>query len=105
MIERFYTTNFSVRRMVWSGDSSSEQSIESFMGHIQQAAAELSESMGLSFSKAFTIWCPVDTDIEDGDAVTDGEWLYTVKAVRENKVGINQHLEVVVERREEYYSV
>lgn len=102
MINDFYTTLFTVKRLEWTEDEDYNQysviaSVGSFSGHIQQASPELTQSLGLSFSKTFTIWCAVDEDVEEGDVLDSAEGEYLVKAVQKNNLGANAHLELVVE--------
>lgn len=102
-IERFYITTFTVKRMQWATDGdgneySEEADASSFEGHLQQSSTELAESMGLAFNKTFTVWCPVDTDIAEGDSISDGLYTYHVRALQEFDDGKNAHLELVCER-------
>lgn len=74
MIKKFFKTYFEVRRPSWTTDDESNQysqmhTISQFYGHKQQASAELVQSLGLNFSKTFSVWCPLDTDVKEGDAV------------------------------------
>ncbi|MFA6158894.1 MAG: hypothetical protein WC763_04730 [Candidatus Paceibacterota bacterium] len=101
MISDFYKTLFVVKRSVWTTDGSDnpyseEQEVGQFMGHIQQAAPELVQSLGLSLTKSFSIWCPVDTDVREGDSLTSVQGVYSVRAVQQNAVGSNKHLQLVV---------
>ena len=108
MIDRFFNTTFTVLRMSWSGESSAEISKNSFTGHIQQARAELAEQLGLTFSKAFTIWCDNNADVEEGDTLNDGNYSYSVKAINKRDYNIgsgNEHLQLIIERDEDYISV
>lgn len=107
MISDFYKTTFTVSRSVWTTDGSgnpisAEAEQGTFSGHIQQAqagssAAALSEHLGLSFTKTYIIWCPVSTDVREGDTLSDGTNAYSVRGKQRNAVGTNQHLELVVE--------
>ncbi len=99
-IERLFTETLAVTRMVWSGNASSESSIGSFSAHIQQASPELAESIGETWSQVFTAWCPIGTNVTEGDkiVVASGSYAatYYVKQIQKNAVGINQHLELVL---------
>lgn len=102
MINDYYTTSFSTFRPVWTTDDddnsfSEEQSVGTFNGQLQQANAELVASLGLSFTKAFTIWCDVATDVKEGDTLYSPTDKYSVRAVMKNNIGQNRHLEIVVQ--------
>lgn len=102
MISDFYTTEFEVTRPVWDVDEDDHPISElavigTFNGHLQQAGPELIQNLGLSFTKAFTIWCALDTDVLEGDTLEASEISYTVRALQKNVTGGNQHLELVCE--------
>jgi hypothetical protein len=102
MIADFFTTSFSIKRAVWLTDGdgnkySEEQIVETFSGHIQQATIELAQGLGISFTKAFTIWCPINTDVKEGDVLYTSAAAYSVRAKRENNIGDNRHIELTVE--------
>jgi len=110
MINRFYTTEFTVYRGGWTTDqdgfsSSAPQEIGVFSGHIQQASPKLSQFLNLNFTKTYSVWCYPTTDIKQGDVIDDGSKKYTVKEIQNNaSVGSNMHLELVCELSEEYGS-
>lgn len=99
-IKRLFTETVSVERMVWTGNSSSRSAIGSFSGHIQQATPELAQSLGETWSKVFTIWSALGTDVAEGDKLTvaSGNYAgtYTVQQIQKNAHGDNGHLEIVV---------
>lgn len=99
-ISRLFTESIAVTRMVWAGNSSSESSIGSFSGHIQQAQPATAESIGETWSKVFSIWCALDTDVTEGDklVVASGNYAatYNVQQIQKNAIGSNTHLELVV---------
>jgi len=103
-ISIFFTNTFTVKRMVWVNNSYSELAdVVSFDGHLQQTSSVLSESLGLRFTKAFTIWCPIDTVIMTDDRIaSDGEE-YTVRFVKELLVGRQKHLQIVAEKTPKDY--
>lgn len=106
MIEKFYTTTFEVNRAVWKTDEALNQyselsTVGTFLGHIQQASAQLVQNLGLNLTKTFTIWTYVDTDVIEGDSIETFEAIYTVRAIQKNDTGANQHLEIVVELDQE----
>jgi hypothetical protein len=102
-IASYFTKTFTVNRMVWNNESSSEVSQSSFKGHLQQASAELSESLGLSFTKTFKIWCDDSVNIQEQDSITDGSFTFVVRAINYrnyNLFSTNQHKEIIIERTE-----
>lgn len=103
MIADFFTTTFSVKRSVWTtdvdGNPYSTEAVQgTFDGHIQQARAELIENLGLTFTKAFSVWCALDTDVADGDTLVTDTATYSVRAIQRNAIGGNAHLELIVEQ-------
>lgn len=105
MINDFFTTTFTISKMTWSGESSEMSTTGTFLGYIQQASPALAEQLGLNFTKTFTIWCPVDTQVKENDSLDDGTASYSVKAINKRDYGENKHLELVVEKDQEYVSV
>jgi len=102
MISDFFTTLYVVKRSAWSTDEegnpySGEVEVGSFMGHIQDAQAELVASLGLTLTKMFTIWCPVSSSVLAGDTLESIQGIYSVKAIRTFNIGDNKHLEIVVQ--------
>lgn len=106
MIEDFYTTPFTVLRPTWSTDIEGGFSYSelvagtSFSGHLQQASAALVQSLGMSLTKTFTVWCPISTNVVEGDVIEADSIRYTVRAIMRNAIGDNAHLELVVELTE-----
>lgn len=99
MIERFYTTSFTVKRMVWAGGKSSLSEVATFDGHIQQGTDErFQEYKGLTFTKAFTIWAPTSVNVVEGDIVNDGTNDYSVRLFQNREIGANSHNEIIVEK-------
>jgi hypothetical protein len=99
----FFTTEFTVNRMAWDTDESGnefsqEAEASTFSGHVQQTSMELAQSLGLRFTKTFTVWCPLATDVAEGDSLSDGTYTYHVKAKQTFDNGDNAHLELVCER-------
>lgn len=98
-IAKWYTTTFTTKRQTWSGDSSALVTQGTFLGHIQQGVDKnLQENLGFRLTKAFTIWCAPDTDIQEGDRIEEGTNKYDVRFSINRNVGANGHLEVVVEK-------
>lgn len=103
MIDRFFTTTFTVKRMVWYEESGELQDAISFSGHIQQATMELVQSLGLSLTNAFTLWCSPTVDLQIGDQVASGGKYYSVKALNtRDYAGVNKHIEAIIELTKEF---
>ena len=102
MINEFFTTLYVIKRASWLTDEENNPysglvEVDQFMGHIQQAQAELIQSLALSLTTAFTIWCPVDTLVLAGDILESVDGQYSVKAIQKNNVGSNKHLQLIVQ--------
>ncbi len=101
MIQKFYTTEFKVYRDKWKTDEHGKYTekslIGTYNGHLQQATPELAQQLGLKYTNTFTLWCDVLTDIQESDDVLISSVKYTVSAIQKNLVGINQHLEVILQ--------
>lgn len=104
-IERFYTTTFTVKRQVWTSGKSVLETQGTFLGHIQQSVIgsddNLQEYLGQAFSKAFTVWCPPDTDVKAGDRLIEGVNSYDVRFTKDRNIGGNGHLEIIIEKSDE----
>lgn len=91
--------------MTWVGDSYAEQALQgTFYGHIQQTEKIMTESLGLRFTEAWTIWCAEDTNVRRDDRLTDTVtgYVYVVRFIKElilpKPSADNAHLQVIVER-------
>lgn len=100
MINRFFNTTFTIKRMVWSGESSSEVDQTSCSGHIQQARMDMIRNTAMSFTRSFTIWLPIGTNIQIGDTIDDGNYTYSIKEINQRNYGREQHLQVLAEKNE-----
>jgi hypothetical protein len=105
MISNKFTTEFSVKRQVWTTeevdeviiDKSEEQIASSFYGYRQQASAEYMQKQGLTFSKPHIIWCGLDSEVTEGDILESAYGVDQVKAKQINADGANGHIELLVE--------
>jgi hypothetical protein len=87
MIERFFKSTFVIYRQEWvvetvgdtEIDKSEEVEQDTFKGQLQQANAQIALSLGLTTTKTYTVWCPLDTDVMDGDVLVSGDQKFTVK--------------------------
>ena len=106
MIETFYTKTIAVKRQAKKTDVngnkySEDTTVGNIVGHLQQARAELAESLAMDLTKTFLVWCDVDANVKAGDTLTIDSVEYSVKALQENRVGYNQHLELIIEKNED----
>jgi len=99
MIDKFYSTLFTNSRMVWYEEFAEREDMVGFYGHIQQTSASLTQSLGLTFTKTFTIWCPLDTDVIEDDEIINNNVSYIVKFVKDLLVGNNNHKQLIVEKQ------
>lgn len=102
-IENYFDKLFVVRRASWKTDESSnsyseEAEIGQFMGHIQEASAEFSQSLGMTLTKPETVWCGILENVKAGDTLESVDGVYSVKGLRRFDLGGNQHLQLVVEK-------
>lgn len=101
MIGRLFNRTFTVKRQVASVvddvDVLSEEVQGTFKGHLQQASPEFAQSLGFTMTKTFSVWCPLETDVQDGDVLEVDEKVYAVKGVQENDNCHQSHKELVVE--------
>jgi hypothetical protein len=102
-IADYFVTSFTAKRMTWTTDVDGNQYSQladtpSFSGHIQQSSMQLAQSLNLTFTKTYTIWCSVDETVAEGDQLVSGGFTYTVRAKQEFLNGDNAHLELVCER-------
>ena len=106
-IQRFFTTTFTIYRMVWSQSDTAElELVGTFKGHKQQSPANLVQTIGIAYGKGFNILCPLNTDVKLEDTLSSGGVSYSVRSVNEvDYAGGNKHLELVVETSEQYVSV
>jgi hypothetical protein len=102
-INNFFTVLFTINRPSWGTDGSGNpestlEEVGTFNGHLQQAQPELAVNLGLALTKVYTIWCPPDTAVRAGDSLESVHGRFSVKAIQDNGfVGVNKHLELVVE--------
>ena len=107
MINKFFTKTFTKSRQSdYVDGKSSKSDVGTFKGHIQQPDPTLIENLGLSFTNTFILWCAIDTDIEVGDSLIDADNMtYSIRSINKRDYGRNQHLEIFIDRDEEYSSV
>jgi hypothetical protein len=96
-IENFYTSTFTRKELVYTGNNSDYVKGDGFTGHIQQARPDVIQFFEGKFNLTHIVWCPVDTVINETDKITLNGIDYTVRTIQKNNVGDNEHLEVYVE--------
>ena len=106
MIDRFYTKTVTVKRQEKKTDDDGNKYSEfatagSITGHLQQARPELAESLGMDLTKTFSLWCAVGADVEAGDTIIIDSVEYSVRAIQQNNIGENKHLELILEKNED----
>lgn len=105
MIEKRFTTAFTVRRQQWvieqvgdqDIDKSEEVAVGSFLGYRQQANADYVQSLGLQITKPHIVWCGVTINVVEGDILVSEFGVDKVRSVQINRDGSNQHKELLVE--------
>jgi len=102
-ISRFFTITFTVKRQEWATEDGNEKSTEkevgTFNGQIQKQDRGFSQQLTGGFTKTYSIWCDIDTDVREGDSLIDEDSnTYSVKIVRKLKNGINKHIKITAEK-------
>jgi hypothetical protein len=105
MISRVFDTAFTISRREWTTETIDGKSVSSaedavvgtFLGHRQPAAADYVQSLGLQISKPHMIWCPLMTEIIEGDTLTSDGGTDKVRFVQSYGIGVNSHKEIIVE--------
>ena len=100
MIQDFYNTYFTIKRAEWTTDDkenpySTEIEVDDFYGQLQQASPELVESLGMNFTEAYSIWCPLDTNVKAGDTLFSVQGNFSVRAIQKYENGLNKHIQIV----------
>ena len=104
-IRRLYDTEFTTKRQQWTIeevngqpiDKAEEESVGTFMGHLQQTTAEYVQTLGLTMTIPFALWCDLSTDIKEGDVLESERGTFTVRAVQRMENGRNAHIEAIVQ--------
>lgn len=102
MISKYFTTTFNIYGQEWSNNKSTETKTGSFKGHIQKTDIGFAEQIGGDLTKTYTIWCPVDTDVDESNTLKtgsgDNEETYSIRTIRTLDIGNNQHKRLIVEK-------
>jgi hypothetical protein len=105
MIAIKMTTPFSILRTVWGVQSvggkdvdiADEQTVGTFNGYIQQATPEYAQYMGINVAKGHSVWCPLSTQVSEGDTISADGVQYQVRARIDYRDGDNPHAQLAVE--------
>ena len=100
-IQRFFDREVVVRRLKSSGGfKKTFQGTATVEGCIQELDQKARQLLGIIQEKAWEAWFDVDTDIKEGDRITDEKgMIYTVREVVKKDYGVNQHLQVILEEQ------
>lgn len=97
-IIRFFDREVIVKRLkTITGSKKNFQSTATVEGHIQELDQEARQLLNIVEERGWIAWFAVDTDIREGDRITDDEGkTYHVREITKKEYGINQHLEVIL---------
>jgi len=97
-IKRFFDQDITVRRLkTISGYEKGFQGTATVEGHIQELDQRARQLQGIVEEKAWEAWFAVDTDIREGDMLTDEKgYTFKVQEIVKKDYGINQHLQVIL---------
>ena len=98
MITGFYTTTFTVKRMVWASSKATLVEQGDFEGHIQQAQLEDMARLANGYTLTHIVWCDPDEDVEIGDTLETDDDTYSVRAIYDRNIGGNAHKELHIEK-------
>lgn len=98
MISSHFNKTATIQRMEWVGDEASLQAAGEINGHLQQLSPELATQLGLIQSQSYQFWCAIDSDIAEGDTLTIDSQNYSVRTIKRNDYGNNQHLELILQK-------
>lgn len=100
MISNFYNVQVVIKRMIYGGsdvgldnNKASLSEIATVDCHLQQASPEYNSTTAESYKIDYLMWCPRDTDLQEGDTILQGSQKYTVRSIQDNVVGHNKHFE------------
>lgn len=98
MINSYYTTQFTIMKLTYTGNKGTKGNGGTFMGHIQQADMQMAQDLKNLFTITHTVWCGLNEAVKVSDEINDGTSYYEVKAIQEFKIGGNQHKELLVQK-------
>lgn len=98
-IKKFFTTEFTVKRLEWADNSSDLETQGTIEGHLQQSTDDnLEEYTGLRFSKPYMLFCDIDADVQENDRLESGGDKYDVRYIIKANIGNNAHLQLFLEK-------
>lgn len=103
-IARFFDTNVVVRRLgTVSGNKKTYTTTATVNAHVQKMGREARVKQDIIEENAYLAWFKVNTDIKEGDRVTDQNTgkEFVVQEVNNRTYGINQHLETLMSQKGE----
>jgi hypothetical protein len=105
MISKHYNKTATVFRSQWTTDeddndiSEEVEQDDTVKGHLQQASATLVANFKDVFTLTHIFWCPVGSDILNGDVLVIDGFRYGVRGIQDNSfIGSNKHLEIQLEK-------
>jgi hypothetical protein len=98
MIERFFTDTATVRTLTYTGNKGTYSNSATVLGHLQQASPFVQAQTASMYTISHLFWCAVGSAIAVNDNVVISGATYSVKGIQTNNYGINEHLEVHLEK-------
>lgn len=103
MINRFFKSIFTIKRMVWYEEFAEQEEGISFYGNIQNLSETLAQGLGMSLTNSFRIFVDINTLVYEQDELVDeNNNKYVVKGIKLRDNGLNKHKELFVERQENF---
>jgi hypothetical protein len=99
MINQFFTTLFTIKRMAYTANKATLTTAGTFSGHLQQIVQERVSALAGAYKVSHSIWCDPSVSVNLGDVLESGAKKYIVQAVQYNDhLGGNKHLEILVKQ-------
>ena len=95
MIDNFFTTSFSTKRLK-TDQSAYETKLTGQYCHIQPESGEPIELDNGAFYLIYNMWCGESKDIKVGDQVIIGDNTYQVREVKNLDMGGQPHMEIIL---------
>lgn len=103
-IARFFDQNIIVRRLsTVSGNKKTYATTATVSGHLQKLGREARVKQDIIDENAYIAWFQVDTDIQEGDRLTEQATgkEFIAQEINNRTYGVNQHLEVLLTEKSE----
>lgn len=104
-IARFFDTDVIVRRLSSvSGNKQTYSATATVNAHVQKMGREARVKQDIVEENTYLGWFKVDTDIQEGDRLTDQSTgkEFVAQEINNRTYGINQHLEVLMSQKGEH---